>query len=201
LQLFDEYRAVQREHADMPSVQLQTAMFSSRSRRLPGGRAAYREALLLNPQLITARISTSPTCCAARAGRRRRKAQLQQALSDAPDNGDVMHALGLAGGPQRQPRGRAGLAGQSRGGRATGLAAPLRLRHWPSMTSAIPPAAIETLRRVHARFPADEQVLTALVNYSAETGNMAAARRYAQKLPHAGAVKPGLSADGTGLQR
>jgi predicted Zn-dependent protease len=54
-----------------------------------------------------------------------------------------------------------------------------------------PAGAIETLRRLHARLPADEQVLTALLNYSAETGNMAAAKRYAQKLLRIAPTNPG----------
>ena len=45
-----------------------------------------------------------------------------------------------------------------------------------------PKAALVTLRKLHAALPADETVLLALTNYTAESGNISSARRYAEKL-------------------
>ena len=42
--------------------------------------------------------------------------------------------------------------------------------------------ALETLQKVHDRHPYDRDILIALVSYSQQAGDTAAARRYAQQL-------------------
>jgi hypothetical protein len=71
LALFDEYREVQKEHADMPSVQLQTALFSSDRGDYPAAEPPTGRPWTQSPADHRG-ISTSPTCCAARAGRMKR---------------------------------------------------------------------------------------------------------------------------------
>jgi predicted CXXCH cytochrome family protein len=189
LALFNEYREVQKAHSDMPSVQLQTALFSSDRGDYPAAEAAYREALLLNPQLITGYLNLADLL-RSQGREDEAKTQLQAALAMAPDNADTMHALGLL----EAREGNRDAALQWLGKAAAAETQGSRHRFVYAIAQhdfGDPAGAIETLRRLHARLPADEQVLTALVNYSAETGNMAAAQRYAQKLLRIAPTNPG----------
>ena len=180
LALFDEYRAIQQQHADMPSIQMQLGLFNIARGDLPAAETAYREALRLNPQLIGAHLNLADLL-RSQQRESEAKAQLQKALVVAPESGDAFHALGLL--EARAGNSDAALA-------ALGKAASLEqsdTRHRFVFAIAQhdfgdPAAAILSLRKLHSRFPADEQTLLALTNYSAEVGDRASAQRYAQKL-------------------
>jgi len=178
--LFDEYRRVQREHADMPSVNLQSGLFNLARGDYPGAEMAYREALDQNPQLLPARLNLADLL---RASGREDEArdQLQQALKVNPQSGDALHALGLL--EARTGNSEAALTWL---GQAASLdTATSRHRFVYAIAQhdyGDIAAALVTLQRLHADLPADEQTILAIVNYSVEAGDPATARRYAKKL-------------------
>ena len=180
LPVFDEFRAMQRSHADMPAANLQLGLFHARRGDLPAAEAAYREAVAQNPQLLSAHLNLADLLRSA--GREdEARAQLVRALEVNPHSGDAMYALGLL-----EIRGgdRGAALGWLR--RAAELAAaPARHRYVYAIaqhdTGDIE-GSLRTLRKVHERWPADEEALLALVNYSAEAGATRQALRYAERL-------------------
>lgn len=180
LPLFDEYRSVQRRHADMPGANLQLGLFHSRRGDLPAAEAAYRKAVAQNPQLLAARLNLADLLRSA--GREdEARAQLTAALERHPDSGDVMHAIGLL----EIRAGRRDAALNWLGRAATLASATARHRFVYAIaqhdTGDIA-GSLHTLREVHERWPADEQALLALVDYSAAAGSMQQALRYAERL-------------------
>ena len=180
LALFDEYRAVHREHADMPSMNLQLGLFSLARGDFPGAETAYREALAIDPQLLPARLNLADLL---RASGREDDARLEltRALDTYPESGDAMHALGLLEARERNPQKALHWLR-----RAAGLdAAPARHRFVLAVAQhdfGDLDGALATLRQLHADLPADEAALLALVNYSVEAGAKNDAQRYARKL-------------------
>ncbi len=92
--LFREYEEIQKQHADMPGVQVQLGLFYSSRGQLEEAEQAYGEALYLNPQLLAAYLNLADV---KRARGRDDEARqlLLQALEIAPENGPTLHSLGL----------------------------------------------------------------------------------------------------------
>jgi predicted CXXCH cytochrome family protein len=180
LALFDEYRSIQRDHADMPVANLQLGLFHARRGDLPAAEAAYRDAVAQNPQLLSARLNLADLLRSA--GREdEARTQLSQALEVDPQSGDVMYALGLL--EIRTGKRDAALAWLRRAAQLA--SAPARHRYVYAIAqhdTGDTAGSLRTLREVHERWPADEETLLALVNYSAEAGARQQALRYAQQL-------------------
>ncbi|MFK7829739.1 MAG: tetratricopeptide repeat protein [Congregibacter sp.] len=180
LALFSEYLSVQRQHADMPSAQMQMALFHAGRRDLPAAEAAYREALRLNPQLVAAYLNLADLM--RTSGREEEaRTQLSGALAIAPQSGDAMHALGLlearTGNSSDALRWLAQAAEREEYGSRHRFVYAIAQHDFGDSAGAI-----KTLRRLHNSVPGDENTLLALVNYTAETDNLDSARRYAEKL-------------------
>lgn len=178
--LFAEYEAVQGQHLDMPSVQMQLGVFYL-ERRQPGrAEAAYREALRLNPQLIAARLNLADLLRGA--GREEdARAQFDEALVQVPGNPAALHGLGLLEARAGNPDQALAYLGEAAAGND---ASP---RHRFVYAVALHDfgqgnEALQVLRALHRDLPADEQALLALANYSAERGDVEGARGYARKL-------------------
>lgn len=178
--LFDEYRAVHREHADMPSMQMQLGVFNTRRGDGPAAEAAYREAIYLNRQLIPAYLNLADLLRTAQREEEAREL-LSTALVIAPESGSTLHAIGLL-----ETRSGNADAALDYLGRAAALE-QIGTRH--RFVYAIaqhdlgkPEAAIETLQALLRTVPQDTDVLLALANYSAEVGAMDSARGYARTL-------------------
>lgn len=180
LALFAEYLAVQRQHTDMPSVQLQLGLFYLGRRDLPAAEAAYREALRLNPQLLPASLNLADLLRSAGRDEEAR-AELENALAIAPDNGNTLHALGLlearAGNRDAALERLKSAAELERGGYRHRFVYAVALHDFSGSAESL-----KVLRELHREFPSQEQVLLALTNYSAEAEELGAARRYAQLL-------------------
>jgi Tfp pilus assembly protein PilF len=178
--LFDAYLAVQRQHADMPSVQLQLGLFHLERRDVVAAEAHYREALRINPQLLLAHLNLADLL--RTVGREdEAREQLQAALAVAPDSGAALHALGLL----EARAGNADVALEYLGRAAALETDGARHRFVYAVAQhdfGDTAAALRSLRDLHRRLPADEQTLLALVNYSMETGDGDAARRYLRRL-------------------
>ena len=180
LALFDEYLAIQARHADMPSVQVQLGLFHLARGNPTAAEQAYREALRQNPQVLPARLNLADLLRAVGRDAEAREL-LQEALAFAADSGDLLHALGLlearAGNREQALRYLGDAAGRETGGHRDRFVHAVALHDYGDGA-----AALAQLRALHRALPAQEQVLLALVNYSAELGNRAAARDYAQRL-------------------
>jgi predicted CXXCH cytochrome family protein len=178
--LFEEYLAVQARHADMPGVQLQTGVFLVNRGDLPAAEAAYREALFLNPQLVPAHLNLADLLRAlGREDEARR--QLLAALEVAPDNGNALHALGLLETRNNNPAKALDYLGRAAAQESEGT------RHRFVYAIALhdlgePEEAITQLQKLSREVPADQDVLLALANYSAELGRREEARKYARQL-------------------
>jgi predicted CXXCH cytochrome family protein len=180
LTLFDEFRGVHREHADMPSMNLQLGLFHLARGDRPAAETAYRRALEINPQLAAARLNLADLL---RAGGRDDEArgQLEEALATNPRSADAMHALGLL--EIRAGNREAALDWLAKA--ATSDAASPRHRYVYGIAqhdTGDLEAALRTLQALHRDLPGDEDALLALVNYSVEAGDRPAARRYADRL-------------------
>jgi tetratricopeptide (TPR) repeat protein len=191
LAAFNDYLAVQSQHADMPSVQMQLGLFHVARGDVPRAEYAYREALQINPHLVPALLNLADLM---RATGREPEARtlLQQALTVAPDSGDAMHSLGLL-------ESRAGNTEKSLA--LLGEAAELEqrgVRHRYVYAIALHDngdinAALQQLRKVLRSAPTNSDVLLALSNYSAEAGQRRQAVGYARKLVELDPRNPGYA--------
>ncbi|WP_241505913.1 tetratricopeptide repeat protein [Parahaliea mediterranea] len=178
--LFGEYQRIAKQHADMPGNRMQLGIFLASRGDAPGAEAAYRGAIELNPQLVPARLNLADLL---RAQQRddEAKAQLQEALAIAPDNGPTLYALGLL-------ETRAGNSEQALDylGRAARLETTgTRQRYVYAVALhdlGQPKKALTELEKLLRQAPQNPDVLLALANYSAEQGKLDAARRYARQL-------------------
>lgn len=180
LRLFDEYLALQARHADMPETQLQLGVFHSARSDLPRAEAAYREALALDPSLAAAHLNLADLQ-RQRGDEDAAREQLQRLLSQSPDNGSALHALGLL-------EIRAG--NREKGAALLGEAADLETDGWRHRYvhavalhgSGRSEAARDTLHRLHRQQPGNPTVLVALGEYAAAAGDLAAAIRHVRSL-------------------
>lgn len=178
--LFAEYLAIQAEHADMPSVQLQLGLYHSARGDRGAAEAAYREALRLNPQLVPAHLNLADLL---RAGGRDEAAreQLARARAIAPQSGDVLYALGLSairsGDSEQALTYLAGAAERESAGTRHRYVHAVALHDLGD-----PRGAVRALRRLNRELPGNPEVLLALANYSAELGMLEAAAGYAETL-------------------
>ncbi|MEZ5554393.1 tetratricopeptide repeat protein [Haliea sp.] len=178
--LFAEYIAIQSLHADMPGVQLQMGMFLLNRGDLPAAEKAYREALQLNPQLLPARLNLADLLRMLQREDEAR-AELQAALAIAPDNGAALHALGLL---ETRSGNRAlaleylrRAAEQEEEGTRHRYVYAIALYDSGDITQAI-----TTLEAVQRQAPGNADILLALTNYTASSGDLERARYWAQQL-------------------
>ena len=180
LALFEEYRSVHRQHADMPAMNLELGLFNLRRGDLPAAEMTYREAIAINPQLLPARLNLADLL---RMGGRDAEArsELEAALAVNSESGDAMHALGLLearAGDRDAALRWLGEAAQRETNSARHRFVYAVAQHDFGDTTA----ALATLRDLHRDLPADEQTLLALVNYSIAADDRTTAARYARKL-------------------
>ncbi len=179
-QLFKQYTTIQKQHADMPSVQLQLGIFYTARGDSPSAEAAYREAIYLNPQLIPALLNLADLLRSQARENEARKILLQ-ALAIAPQQGATLHALGLLETRSANPE-----LALDYLGRAAALET-MGTRHRFVYAIALhdlgqPQNAVNALLALLRQTPRNEEALLALTNYSAELGQADKAQRYAGKL-------------------
>ncbi len=178
--LFNEYVSVLGKDADMPGVQMQLGLFYANRGDADAAETAYREALRINPQMVGAYLNLADLM---RAGGKDDEARelLLKALAIAPDNGSVLHSLGLL-------ETRAG--NKDKALDYLGRAAKLEttgIRHRFVYAIALhdlgkPQEAISELEQLLRQSPNERQVVQALAQYSAEIGDNQRAQKYQQML-------------------
>ena len=178
--LFDEYLAIQRQHADMPAVQLQMGVFHLNRGDAPAAEAAYREALSLNPQLIPAYLNLADLL-RSQAREEEARQLLHRALEVVPDNGPALHSLGLLETRSNRPEKALEYLGRAAELETEGT------RHRFVYAIALhdlgkPRDAVSQLQALLRVVPRNEDVLLALANYSAELGERDRALDYARRL-------------------
>ncbi len=136
--------------------------------------------LELNPHLLAAYLNLADLLRSQGRDEEARELLLQ-ALDVAPDNGNLLHALGLLETRSGEPAKALDYLG-----RAAALET-LGTRHRFVYAIALhdlgqPKEALTVLIKLHRQFPGDQQALLALANYNVELGDKTSARRYAEKL-------------------
>ena len=178
--LFKWYLEVQRLHADMPETQLQMGVFYVERGDLPAAEAAYREALLLNPQLVPAYLNLADLLRSQNRDGEARELMLK-VLEFAPDNGPTLHSLGLletrSGTPEKALEYLRRAAEQETTDSRYRFVYAIALHDLGE-----PQQAVTQLQTLLRQLPRSEDVLLALANYSAELGQKDKARAYATTL-------------------
>jgi predicted CXXCH cytochrome family protein len=189
LSLFNEYKAIQTQHADMPSVQMQLAVFYGQRGDYPSAERAYREALAINPQLVPAYLNLADLL---RGQQREQEARalLETARTIAPQNAATLHALGLLETRAGNNDEALELLGQAAALETSGT------RHRFVYAVALhdlgrPEDAIAQLEALNRAAPDNQEVLLALANYNAELEQLDSARRYATRLVELAPDNPG----------
>lgn len=178
--LFDEYLAITREHADMPEAQMQAGVFLAARGDAEGAEAAYREALLLNNQLIPAYINLADLLRGEARDDEARQLLLT-ALEVLPGHGPTLHALGLletrSGNTEAALRYLAQAAAVETGDTRHRFVYAIALHDLGE-----PEQAVKELQALLSSAPQNTDILLALANYSAELGLHEQAARYARTL-------------------
>ncbi|MEH6637339.1 MAG: tetratricopeptide repeat protein, partial [Halioglobus sp.] len=166
--LFNEYVSIQRQHADMPGIQLQLGIFYVTRGDMPAAEKAYREALYLNTQLIPAYLNLADLLRAQGRDEEARQLLLQ-ALQFFPEHGATLHALGLL-----ETRTGESVKALDYLKKAAALET-VGTRHRFVYAIALhdlgqPREAIVQLQGLLRSVPGNQEVLMALANYNAELG-------------------------------
>lgn len=180
LKLFNEYVYVQKQHLDMPGVQLQLGIFYSGRGDLPSAEAAYRESIHLNPQLIPALLNLADLL---RAQSRDDEARdiLLGALKTAPEHGPTLHALGLL--ETRTENTTLALDYLRRAAEQESSGTRHRFVYAIALHDlGKPQQAIKELRVLLRVVPQSQEVLLALANYHSELDERDKARSFAARL-------------------
>jgi tetratricopeptide (TPR) repeat protein len=178
-----EYVEVQQQDADWPTANANLGNLYLRLRRVDEAVAAYRKALKLDPQFVSAWVNLADTW-RAQGREKEAEATLREGLAKLPRSADLLHALGLA--QVRKGDRAAALKSLAEAARL----APDRSRYAYVWAVALHSAgrsdeAVAALRAADGRHPYDVAILRALVSIQRETGDTRAALGDARKLAEA----------------
>ncbi|MDB4575742.1 multiheme c-type cytochrome [bacterium] len=175
-----EYIYSQTVNADRPESQLNLGNFYVAKQQFDKAKAAYQKSIELDSSFIAAYINMADLY---RLQKNDKDANtiLEKAKQLSPDNADVYYALGLS------------LIRQHKNDKAVSelkMAAELaqdNARYVYVYAVALnstgdSAGAIQQLQAAHQRFPADVDILSALVSFHRDTGNQFAAETYMKKL-------------------
>jgi tetratricopeptide (TPR) repeat protein len=175
-----EFIAAQRLNADRPEARATLGNFDARRGRVGEAEAEYKAALRLNPQFAAAAINLADLY--RQNGRDGEgESVLRTALAESANDAGLHHALGLALTRLKRPD-----AALSELQRAAELE-PGRARYAYVYAVALNSAgrrneALSVLKESLAHHPGDRDTLQALVTFSRDAGDFAAALDYAQQL-------------------
>ena len=173
-----EYRAVQQLSADRPEAHLSLADLAARQGDATTARSEYQAALRLWPGFVPAYVNLADLC---RAQGQDAEAEhwLTEARRIAPKNAAVALALGLLRARQhRTPEALTLLAEAVR--YDPGNAHYAYVYGVGLYSTGHSAEGLKVLREAQARFPGNRALLLGLVSLLAESGDLDAARRYAE---------------------
>jgi predicted CXXCH cytochrome family protein len=175
-----EYLAAQQFNADRPEAHANLGDYYMRSGNPGRAQAEFERALAIDPAFVPAAVNLAELE-RARGGEGQAEATLRAALKAQPNEAALHFALGLSLARQKR------LAEAVTELRTATRAAPREARYAyvygvALHSSGAQAAGIDALAAAHARFPADAEILVALVTMERDRGQLAAARRYAQQL-------------------
>ena len=175
-----EYRRVQAYNADRAEGQANLGQLEARLGNLEAARLAYEAAIRINPAFVPAYVNLADLE-AHQGNEVEAEKTLRRALVIEPSNAAVHHALGLS-----LIRGKRLKEAVSELQRAAVLR-PEEARYAYVYGVALyetgnAKGAIKILKQAAERHPADIEVLEALVQYAAKSGDNATAAEYAVKL-------------------
>jgi tetratricopeptide (TPR) repeat protein len=183
-----EYEAVQRVNAERPESDLNLGLLYTGLGAADKAEAAYRAAIRKEPGFVPAYVNLADLL---RAQGRSGEPVLREGVAAAPRAAALHHALGLAlVREQRLPDAAGALQ------RAAELA-PENARFGYVHAVAVKETegvarALEVLRAQLLRHPENRDILLALVSYSREAGDTAAAREYADRLARIAPKDPAI---------
>jgi tetratricopeptide (TPR) repeat protein len=175
-----EYIASQQIDADRPESHMNLGVLFAELGRVNDSDSEYRKALEIQPSFVQAYVNLADLC--RQEGRDNQGEELlREALRIAPQEADVYHALGLL------------LVRQKRFGEALeALKQSTKLSpdnpHYSYVYAVAlnsegkKKEAIEILEEAHYQHLNDREILFALVTFNRDSGNLQAARNYAEKL-------------------
>lgn len=182
--LFAEYEAVQSQHLDMPSVQLQLANFWLAQGRLSQAEQALTEALRINPQLVAARANLADLLRQTNREQEARRVLLD-GIASLPDAGVLHHTLGLL--EIRAGNTQAALTHLKRAADTETQGSRHRYVYAVALhDTGKPKDAIALLERLNQKQPGNLDVLYALIGYLQSQGDVAKASRYQGQLQAVG---------------
>lgn len=173
-----EYEAVQRTNAERPESDLNLGLLYAALGSPERAESAYRSAIAKDAAFVPAYVNLADLLRAQGKGS---EAVLRQGLAAAPRAPALHHALGLA--LVREQRLAEAVPALQRAAEL----APADVRFGYVYAVAVKEVegldrARELLRALLLRQPENRDVLLALVSYSREAGDLAAAREYAERL-------------------
>jgi Flp pilus assembly protein TadD len=175
-----EYIASQQIDADRPEAHMNLGVLFAELGRFSDSDSEYRKALKIQPSFVQAYVNLADLYRLEGMDDRGEEL-LSEALRIAPQDADVYHALGLL------------LVRQKRFGEAlealkqSADLSPDNPHYSYVYAVALNSAgrrreAIEFLEETYNRYPNDREILFALVTFNRDSGNLQAARNYAEKL-------------------
>ena len=178
--LFDEYLAVQRDHLDMPSVQLQLANFWLDRGNTKNAENALREALVLNDQLEPAIVNLVDLL--RRDGRDEEASLLlDESLRRIPESGSLWFSQGLHF--IRLGETAQGLASLKEAASLEGEGSRHRYVYAIALNdTGDKAAAMKTLESVNASHPGQPDILNGLLAFSRDAGDRTRYERYRAQL-------------------
>jgi predicted CXXCH cytochrome family protein len=175
-----EYRQVQRFNADRAEAQVNLGMLEARLGNGAAARQAFETAIRLQPSFTPAYVDLADLQ-RLQGDEGEAAATLRRALQVAPDDAAVHEALGLS--LVRQQRVRDALPELARAAQLAPDVARYAYVHAIALhDSGDIRAAIDVLTRAHERHPGAPEIVIALAEYEAQTGNRAAALVWARRL-------------------
>ncbi len=194
-----EYVAAEMVNADRPEANLNLGLIALAAGEEAVAERAYRDALVLDPRFVPAHVNLADLY-RAQGREAESEAQLRTGLAAAPDSADLHHALGLA--RVRARRMDAALADLARAAELAPANTRFAYVHAVALDSAgRTPEAVTVLEATSRRNPGDREVLTALVQFSAKTGNREAAAAWLDRLAAAAPGDPAVERLRASLQQ
>ena len=176
-----DYREAQAYNADRAEAWLNLGALEVRLGNFPAAEADYQRAIRLQPSFVPPYVNLSDLY-----RQQGRDAAGERVLRQAPDSADVHHALGLL--LVRQKRIDEAL-GELMQAAAQDPESPRYAYVYAIALDSVGQrsAALAVLERAQQRFTGNCDILTALVQFSAQAGDREAATRWAHKLRDLGA--------------